>query len=206
MSRPCLVCKRGVLLTVKKQKYFVTTANVSLNIILNVRLPQSRKPCSNDCPVICDERFKNTKGWGWQCCLIWLRVATSDYTIWAFLKYVFIGYLVIQTYFLPELKCDKLRSKHLQNLPTTGTRNLKKKNHDRRRVMKNIVNWCLIVNRHNLPGFFFICWLVLFSVCVMKVPKKLLTRYEIKFSWALHNKIHIDPRSVFRYVLRVGSV
>lgn len=61
MSRPRLVCKRGVLLTVKKQKYFVTTANVSLNIILNVRLPQSRKPCSNDCPVICDERFKIPK-------------------------------------------------------------------------------------------------------------------------------------------------
>lgn len=46
----------------------------------------------------------------------------------------------------------------------------------------------------------------MFSVCVIKVLKELLTRYEMKFSWALYNKIHIDPRGVFRYVLRVGSV
>lgn len=123
-SRPRLVCKRGVLCKMggKSKNISWRQQNFSSNIILYVRLSKSRKPCSSDCPVICDERLKIPKGWGWKCCLIWLRVATSDYTIWAFLKYVFIGYLVNQTDFWPELNCDKLRSKHLQKLSSNSTR------------------------------------------------------------------------------------
>lgn len=35
--------------------------NFSSNIILYVRLSKSRKACSSDCPVICDERLKIPK-------------------------------------------------------------------------------------------------------------------------------------------------